>query len=167
MGSSLLFNTSADGLLMPIVFIQALLHEKNISPFSPWETSLPLFINDPRYILLSSLKDRQDVYEEYCRDVARARRMAKSRPAAPASRSLQHGNGNGDSEDSRGETKDPEKEYRGLLKEHVKSTRTIWDDFRKQWKKDRRFFGFGKDDRQREKVFRGYLVELGERESLT
>lgn len=37
-----------------------------------------------------------------------------------------------------------------------------FDDFRKAWKKDRRFFGFGRDDREREKAFKAWLRELGE-----
>jgi transcription elongation regulator 1 len=45
----------------------------------------------------------------------------------------------------------------------VKSTRTRWEEFRKKWKKDRRFFGWGRDDREREKVFKVHLKELGER----
>ncbi|KAJ9098802.1 hypothetical protein QFC19_006279 [Naganishia cerealis] len=127
---------------------KALLYERNISHLAPWETSLPLFINDPRYVLLSSMKDRQDVFEEYCRDVARARRLGKSTPASGSAAA---------------EKRDPEKAYRELLKAEVKSTRMLWDDFRRAWKKDRRFFEFGKDDRQREKTFRNYQKELGER----
>jgi transcription elongation regulator 1 len=61
-----------------------------------------------------------------------------------------------------GEKKDPEKEYRELLRTEVKSTRTIWEDFRRSWKKDRRFWSYGKDDRAREKLFRVHLKELGE-----
>jgi transcription elongation regulator 1 len=63
------------------------------------------------------------------------------------------------------EKPDPEKEYRELLKAEVKSTRMPWDDFKRAWKKDRRFFAFGRDDRQREKAFRAYQKELGERRS--
>lgn len=63
------------------------------------------------------------------------------------------------------EKRDPEKEYRDLLKAEVKSTRMSWDDFKRAWKKDRRFFAFGRDDRQREKAFRAYQKELGERRS--
>jgi FF domain len=44
----------------------------------------------------------------------------------------------------------------------VKSTRVSWSDFRRQWKKDRRFYGWGRDDREREKRFRAFLKELGE-----
>ena len=124
---------------------QALLIEKDISPFAPWDQSLPLFINDPRYILLSSTKDRREVYEEYCRDVGRARRLNKNVA-------------NSDSKKV-----DPERDYRALLREVVTSTRTRWDDFKKQSKKDRRYYSFGRDDRDREKLFKNHLRELGER----
>lgn len=50
------------------------------------------------------------------------------------------------------------------MKTEVKSTRTSWTEWRRQWKKDRRFYGWGKDDREREKKFRDYLKELGESE---
>jgi transcription elongation regulator 1 len=59
----------------------------------------------------------------------------------------------------------PEEAFERFLKEEIKSTRTSWTDFRRTWKKDRRFWGWGRDDRQREKRFREYLKELGESES--
>ena len=49
------------------------------------------------------------------------------------------------------------------MREEVTSTRTRWDDFRKQHKRDRRFYSFGRDDREREKAFKVHLRELGER----
>jgi transcription elongation regulator 1 len=131
--------------------MQALLMEKNISPFAPWDQSLPLFINDPRYILLSSEKDRREVYEEHCRDVGRARRLNKTSANAAAA--------------VESKKADPEKDYKALLREEVTSTRTRWDDFRKKFKKDRRFYAYGRDDREREKAFKTHLKELGERES--
>ncbi|WRT66235.1 uncharacterized protein IL334_003188 [Kwoniella shivajii] len=127
---------------------KALLIEKDINPFLPWDQSLPLFINDPRYVLLSSQKERQEVYDEYCRDVGRARRLAKT-------------SGSGSKVPDK--KTDPEREYKALLREEVTSTRSRWDDFRKKWKKDRRFYAFGRDDRDREKLFKTHLRELGER----
>lgn len=59
---------------------------------------------------------------------------------------------------------DPREEFEKLLKDEVKSTRTIWNEFRRTWKKDRRYYGWGRDDREREKKFKEWLVELGERE---
>lgn len=38
-----------------------------------------------------------------------------------------------------------------------------WEDFRRDHKKDTRFRSFGRDDREREKAFKGWLRELGER----
>lgn len=123
---------------------KALLYEKNISPFSPWELALPQFVNDPRYVLLGSMKERRDAYEEYCREAGRARRLNKPVPVAV-------------------EKADPERDFRALMREEVTSTRTRFDDFRRKHKKDRRFYSFGRDDREREKAFKVHLRELGER----
>jgi transcription elongation regulator 1 len=92
------------------------------------------------------MNDRQEVFEEYCRDKARELRQAKQAAAnaGPV------------------EKKSPEEEYQALLRKEVTSTRTRFDDFRRTWKKDRRFFAFGRDDREREKAFKSWLRELGE-----
>jgi hypothetical protein len=130
--------------------------EKDISPFAPFDQSLPLFINDPRYILLGTMKDRHEVFDEYCRDIGRQRRLGKN--AAKSS--------SGSTQVAESTKADPEREYKALMREDVTSTRTRWDDFRKKWKKDRRFYSFGRDDREREKAFKTHLKELGEREYL-
>ncbi|KAI0080892.1 hypothetical protein K474DRAFT_1636919 [Panus rudis PR-1116 ss-1] len=122
---------------------KTLLREKDINPLHPWDTSLPLFISDPRYVLLPSVSARKEAFDEYCRDRARELREAKVRQEKAAA--------------------NPKEEFERLLREEVKSTRASWSDFRRQWKKDRRFFGWGKDDREREKRFRDYLKELGEK----
>jgi transcription elongation regulator 1 len=57
----------------------------------------------------------------------------------------------------------PKAAYLALLTEHVTSTRTHFSDFRIKFKKEPRFKHFGRDDREREKVFRTYLRDLGER----
>lgn len=44
----------------------------------------------------------------------------------------------------------------------VTSTRHKWDEFRQSFKRDKRFREFGRDDREREKAFKGWLRELGE-----
>ncbi|KAL1413535.1 hypothetical protein Q8F55_001309 [Vanrija albida] len=124
---------------------KALLMEKNISPFAPWDQALPSFINDPRYVLLNSEKDRREAYEEYCREAGRARRLGKHSTATTEKKA------------------DPERDFRALMRDEVTSTRTRFDDFKRQWKKDRRFYSFGRDDRDREKAFKVHLRELGER----
>ncbi len=37
-----------------------------------------------------------------------------------------------------------------------------WDDFRKSFRKDRRFYAYGRDEREREKLFKAYQRQLGE-----
>ncbi|ODO08781.1 transcription elongation regulator 1 [Cryptococcus wingfieldii CBS 7118] len=128
---------------------KALLIEKDISPFAPWDQSLPLFINDPRYVLLASMKDRREVYEEYCREAGRAKRLNKTTTGTSEKKSS-----------------DPERDYKELLEREVTSTRARWDDFRKNWKKERKFYAFGRDDHQREKVFKQWLRDLGEKKRL-
>jgi transcription elongation regulator 1 len=106
--------------------------------------SLPLFVNDPRYILLPSVTARREAFDEYCRDRARELREQSVKEQK--------------------ETANPKDAFERLLKEEVKSTRTSWTEWRRTWKKDRRFYGWGRDDREREKRFREYLKELGESE---
>jgi hypothetical protein len=122
---------------------QTLLREKDINPLLPWDTCLPQFVSDPRYTLLSSVAVRREAFDEFCRDRARELRQSslkkEKRDANPVG------------------------EYDRLLREEVKSTRASWTDFRRVWKKDRRFYGWGRDDREREKRFKEYLRELGER----
>ncbi|KAJ7095368.1 Hsp90 protein-domain-containing protein [Mycena belliarum] len=122
---------------------KTLLREKDINPLHPWDAALPKFVSDPRYVLLSSVSARREAFDEYCRERAREIRQANVKKEK--------------------ETVDPKEEFERFLKDEVKSTRTTWSDFRRTWKKDRRFYGWGRDDREREKRFRGWIRELGER----
>lgn len=127
-----------------------------------------MLITDPRYVLLSSQPEREAAFNEWCRETARKARLAKSSPIAPA------GAANGDlvtDATQRDSILDPaavkqhsRDAYESLLKAEVTSTRITWDEFRRKWKKDRRFFSFGRDERDREKVFRIWLKDLGERQ---
>jgi hypothetical protein len=120
-------------------YVQTLLREKDINPLHPWDTSLPLFISDPRYVLLPSVAARREAFDEYCRERARELRASRIK-----------------------KEENPKEEFEKLLATEVKSTRTSWADFRRQWKKDRRFYGWGRDDREREKRFREFIKDLGE-----
>ncbi|THH19791.1 hypothetical protein EW146_g1461 [Bondarzewia mesenterica] len=120
---------------------KTLLREKDVNPLHPWDTSLPLFISDPRYVLLPSVSARREAFDEYCRDRARELRQSQVKK----------------------EKEDPKEGFDRLLREEVMSTRTSWNDFRRTWKKDRRFYGWGRDDREREKRFRDFLKDLGEK----
>ncbi|KAG8927788.1 hypothetical protein FRC02_007773 [Tulasnella sp. 418] len=133
---------------------KTLLQEKDISPLTPYDSALPQLIKDPRFVLLSNITDRHAAFNEYCLEKSRALRAAKQ-----ATHSESPGNA-----DSKSSEKQKNREaYDSLLEAELTSTRTSWDEFRRKWKKDRRFFGFGRDDREREKVFREYRNTLGER----
>lgn len=78
-----------------------MLSEKDIAPLAPWDNELPKFINDPRYsgksekyflsTLISDpfsvsfqsttavkyLKDRRDLFDEFCKEKLREVRAAK------------------------------------------------------------------------------------------
>jgi transcription elongation regulator 1 len=151
-----------------IVSTQTLLTEKNPSPLAPFSSVMPLLITDPRYVLLPSQVDRETAFNEWCKEVARRARLAKSSATADAS-GLESYIGD-EASAAKLLSKEEEKAaaraiYDNLLSSEVTSTRTTWDEFRRKWKKDRRFFGFGRDDREREKVFRAWLKDLGEREN--
>ncbi|KAG8875393.1 hypothetical protein FRB97_005156 [Tulasnella sp. 331] len=132
---------------------KTLLQEKDISPLTPYDSALPLLIKDPRYVLLPSLADRHAAFNEYCLEKSRAVRASKQQASAGEPSSSSSG-------DIKAKTREA---YEGLLRDELKSTRTGWDEFRKQWKRDRRFFGFGRDDKEREKLFREWRSSLSER----
>ncbi|KAG9093775.1 hypothetical protein FRC06_011378 [Ceratobasidium sp. 370] len=116
-----------------------LLNEVSPNPLLPYDQALPQLVNDARYVLLPP-NERKAVFDEWCKERARNLRKNKTKEA----------------------TTTPESAYEALLQTEVKSTRTSWDEFRRKWRKDRRFYGFGRDDKEREKKFRAWLVELGE-----
>ncbi|KAF8631941.1 hypothetical protein AX15_002109 [Amanita polypyramis BW_CC] len=122
---------------------KTMLREKEVNPLLPWDKSLPLFVSDPRYVLLSSVAVRREAFDEYCRERTRDLKLSSIKKEK--------------------ETLSPRGEFEKLLLEEVKSTKTAWTDFRRAWKKDRRFYGWGRDDREREKRFREYIKELGEK----
>ncbi|EEB97611.1 hypothetical protein MPER_03037, partial [Moniliophthora perniciosa FA553] len=119
---------------------KTLLREKDVNPLHPWDTSLPKFVNDKRYSLLPTVSARKEAFDEYCRDRARELRQQSVKK-------------------EKGTT--PQEDFEALLTTEVKSTRTSWTDFRRMWRKDRRFYGWGRDDREREKQFREFIKDLG------
>jgi transcription elongation regulator 1 len=129
---------------------------------------MPLLITDPRYVLLPSQTERETAFNEWCRDVSRASRLRKASSTAKPAIDLE---ATGVPSELGGMSKEEEKKrdregYDALLRAEASSTRETWEDFRRKWKKDRRFFAFGRDDREREKVFRSWLKDLGERGSI-
>ena len=150
-----------------------------VDPMAPWDRELPKFVSHPQYLVLKSLKDREDAFNEWCKLRIRQRRAERANASANASgaRGAVASNGRaaaaspsittGAWEQAPTAVGAAEKEafraaYLALLQAEVTSTRTRWEDFRKSFKKDRRFFSFGRDDKEREKVFKQHLKQLGE-----
>lgn len=128
-----------------------------INPMAPWDKELPKFVHKQEYSALSNLRDRQDAFNDWCKARLREKREQKrARPQASTNGSAAAGSPSDGGAPSAAEV------YRKLLEDNVKSTRTRFEDFRRDFKKDRRFYAFGRDDREREKTFRSYLRDLGE-----
>ncbi|GAA5880153.1 hypothetical protein JCM16303_001231 [Sporobolomyces ruberrimus] len=124
---------------------KVLLEERDINPMAPFENELPKFVNDPRYHAVKSQRDRRDVFDEFCKEKIRERRVAKAKLAQS------------------GIKIDPLEAYRALLASTVTSTRTHFSDFKKAHGKDSRFREFGKNEGEKEKEFKRYLRDLGEK----
>lgn len=121
-----------------------------------------MLITDPRYVLLPSQADRETAFNEWCREAARNSRLAKTSGSVPSTAPDSPDAQLDPNEDPTAAKQRVRDAYDALLQNEVISTRTSWEEFRRKWKKDRRFFAFGRDDREREKVFKTWLKELGE-----
>ncbi|GAA6056664.1 hypothetical protein JCM3770_006335 [Rhodotorula araucariae] len=124
---------------------KVLLSEREINPMAPFETELPKFVNDPRYHAVKTTRERRDLFDEFCKEKIREQRAARKKAAAS------------------GIKVDPLTAYRALLATAVTSTRTHFSDFKRSHQKDARYREFGKTEGDREKEFKKYLRELGER----
>lgn len=96
-----------------------------------------MFSPDPRYLILTeslSPNTLLDLFEDYCRERLKEQRASQNASSSTA--------------------QSPLDAYKGLLKDTVVSTRMTYTQFRQQVKKDRRFYSYGRDEKEREKVFR-------------
>lgn len=120
----------------------------------PWESVLPLINSDPRYETLNkgmSVNAQRDIFEEVCKEIIHERRRTQGATTTNPNASMTK------------QSQTPLEAYQSLLSSTVTSTRTTYTQFRNQVKKDRRFFSFGRDEREREGVFRSFLKDLGEK----
>lgn len=121
------------------IFID-MLDECSVDPYASWELALSRIQEDDRFMALTDDKARSEAFDEFSKLKIAERKQAKS------------------------ESTDPLSAFKKLLKDNI--TRKIyWDDFRRKHKKDRRFEGFGKTDKEREKVFREYMRDFEARKN--
>ena len=53
-----------------------------VTAFSRWEKVLPKLIQDPRYKALSSAKERRQIFDDFCRNVAEEQKASQARKVA-------------------------------------------------------------------------------------
>jgi hypothetical protein len=117
-----------------------MLSEYPVNPMLPWDLSLPLFVSDSRYLSLP-LKDRRIAFEDYCKELLRAKRNASTNGS----------NSSGSASSA----------FRALLEEKVASTRMTWAKFADAFQDDPRFVLMSNDNK-RQKAFDKWLLDLGE-----
>ncbi|GES80551.1 transcription elongation regulator 1-like [Rhizophagus clarus] len=125
-----------------VLMFKSLLKDMEVSPFAIWEKELPRIIHDERYTLIPTLKQRKEIFDEYCKERVTELRAEKKNKAKNLSE------------------KD---EYLKLLEEET-THRSHWDDFRRKFKRDPKFKNFS-DDKEKEKIFRNHVKGLKEKES--
>lgn len=134
-----------------------------VNPMAPWDRELPKFADQRDFAVLSQLHDRQDAFNDWCRLRLQEKRQHAAHPKIRRSEEDKEKLAISKvSPPIKTVKADTFEKYRALLEKEVTSTRTRWEDFRKYWKKDRRFFEYGRSDRERERAFRSWLKDLGE-----
>ncbi|CAO1637981.1 unnamed protein product [Parajaminaea phylloscopi] len=133
-----------------------------VNPMAPWDKELPKFVHRSHYSALSNLRDRQDAFNDWCKARLREKREQKKKKASAGSQA-DAALAAPTSPLTTVTKAEAEATYRKLLEDNVKSTRMRFEDFRRDFKKDRRFYAFGRDDREREKLFRSFQRDLGEK----
>ncbi|KAI8048840.1 hypothetical protein BDF22DRAFT_701545 [Syncephalis plumigaleata] len=119
-----------------VVLFKALLEESNISAFSLWDKELPKIASDPRYLLIPSVKQRKEIFDDYCRQLV-------NKPKGVVV----------------GRKKTSKEKYQALLEQHVTAT-TRWLDFSRKYKRDSRFNAI--DIKEAERLFEEYISVLKE-----
>ncbi|XP_068626057.1 transcription elongation regulator 1 isoform X2 [Battus philenor] len=119
-------------------FLQ-MLHESEVSAFSPWEKELHKIVFDSRYLLLTS-KERKQVFDKYVRERAEEERKEKK------NRLQQKKNA-----------------FRALMEEAKLHSKSSFTDFSSKHGRDERFKGIEKV-RDREKFFNEYILEVRKKE---
>uniref|UniRef100_V5F252 WW domain-containing protein n=2 Tax=Kalmanozyma brasiliensis (strain GHG001) TaxID=1365824 RepID=V5F252_KALBG len=124
-----------------------------INPMAPWDLESLKFSTHPSFLALPS-RDREDVFNEWCKLRIREKRAARSAAASSTTTASP----------SRAPRADPpsaESTFLALLRAEVRSTRTKYPDFKAAFSRDPRFTSYSRDA-DRERLFKRHLFELGE-----
>eukprot|EP00298_Acanthocystis_sp_HF-20_P002471 c12888_g1_i1.p1 GENE.c12888_g1_i1~~c12888_g1_i1.p1 ORF type:complete len:493 (-),score=197.78 c12888_g1_i1:156-1634(-) len=99
-----------------IAIFKAMLKERGVKPFSKWEKDLPKIHFDPRFSIISDVKERKAIFEHYVKHAAVEEKIQQK------------------------ETKQMQKEkFKELLSESDLNAFSTFEEFEKKAQKDKRF----------------------------
>lgn len=116
-----------------------LLNDYRINPYSPWEKLIEegKVIDDSRYTILSTMRERKEVWEEWSREKIKELRAQRAKQ----------------------EKKDPKIPYLALLQEKATS-KLYWPEFKRKFKKEPAMKDMSLPDKDREKLYREHINRL-------
>lgn len=116
-----------------------LLNDFRINPYSPWEKLLEegKVVDDSRYTVLSTTKERKEVWEEWSREKIKELREERAKQ----------------------EKKDPKIPYMALLQEKA-TPKLYWPEFKRKFKKEPAMKDMSLSDKDREKLYREHINRL-------
>lgn len=116
-----------------------LLGDLGTNPYSPWDKLLEdgRIIEDPRYTVLHTTKERKEVWEEWSRERIRALKEERARA----------------------EKKDPRISYMAFLQDKA-TPKLYWPEFRRKYKKEAGMSDRNLSDKDREKWYREHVARL-------
>lgn len=116
-----------------------LLNDFRINPYSPWEKLLEegKVVDDSRYTVLSTTKERKEVWEEWSREKIKQLREERAKQ----------------------EKKDPKIPYMALLQEKA-TPKLYWPEFKRKYKKEASMKDMSLSDKDREKLYREHISRL-------
>lgn len=113
-----------------------LLNDFHINPYTPWENIIEegIIIDDPRYICLTTMKARREVFDKWSRN--RIQQLKEQR--------------------EKQEKKDPRIAYFAFLEKNA-TPRLYWPEFKRKYKKEPEMRDTKLSDKDREKAYREYI----------
>ncbi|KAM7189921.1 Pre-mRNA-splicing factor dre4 [Naviculisporaceae sp. PSN 640] len=116
-----------------------LLNDFNINPYSPWDKLIEegKVFDDPRYTVLSTTRERKEVWEEWSRGKIQQLREMRAKESK----------------------KDPKIPYMALLQEKA-TPKLYWPEFKRKYKKEDAMKDTKLSDKDREKWYREHINRL-------
>lgn len=116
-----------------------LLNDFHINPYSPWDKLIEegKILDDSRYTVLSTTKERKEVWEEWSRDKIKELKEQRAKQ----------------------EKTDPKIPYLVLLQEKA-TPKLYWPEFKRKFKKEPAMKDLSLSDKDREKLYREHINRL-------